>query len=106
MAKDTLAENGELVGDIHPRNVFLNNSGAIKVASLRSWPGQVSNYRRAVLEEESGYLAPEDFERLRLGAMDNQVNANSEIFSIGLTLLNTASLQFQQELYNMKEKEF
>jgi len=50
MSKDSLAVNGEIIGDVHPRNVFLDNSGDIRVACLRSWPGQFSNYRRAVLE--------------------------------------------------------
>ena len=50
MSKDSLSLNGEIIGDVHPKNVFLNNSGEIKVGCLRSWPGQVSNYRRAVLE--------------------------------------------------------
>lgn len=50
MAKSALLEICENVGDIQPRNIFLNETGEIKVASLRSWPGQVSNYRRAVLE--------------------------------------------------------
>lgn len=50
MAKSALSEICENVGDIQPRNIFLNETGEIKVASLRSWPGQVSNYRRAVLE--------------------------------------------------------
>lgn len=77
MSKNSLSENGEVIGDVHPRNVFLNDVGEVKVACLRSWPGQVSNYRRAVLEEECGYLAPEDIERLKLGAMDNQINTES-----------------------------
>lgn len=41
---------------------------------LTSWPSQLSNYRRAVLDQDYGYLAPEDIERLKLGAMDNKNN--------------------------------
>lgn len=106
MAKSALAEIGENVGDVQPRNIFLNETGEIKLASLRSWPGQVSNYRRAVLEEECGYLAPEDIERLKLGAMDNQINTESEAFAMGLVVMACASLQPQQDLYEMKENEF
>jgi hypothetical protein len=36
--------------------------------------------------------------------MDNQINTESEIFSIGLVLLSTASLQLQQDLYEIKER--
>lgn len=38
--------------------------------------------------------------------MDNQVNAESEIFAIGLVLLSSATLQMQQDLYEMREREF
>lgn len=46
----------------------------MKIACLLSWPGQVNNYRKVKMEEDWGYLAPEDMERLKLGAMDNKIN--------------------------------
>lgn len=38
--------------------------------------------------------------------MDNQINTESEIFAMGLVMLSCASLQHQQDLYEMKENEF
>lgn len=70
---------------------------------MLSWPGQVSAYRKAVLEEGFGYLAPEDIDRLRLGAMDNKDNTEAEIFSMGLTMLSAASLQPMKDIYTVKE---
>ena len=67
-----------------------------------SWPGQTSAYRKAILEEGFGYLAPEDITRLKLGAMDNKENTESEIFSIGLTMLSAGSLQPMKDLYSTK----
>jgi hypothetical protein len=92
-ARDILTTYSQTIGDIQPRNIFLNAQQQAKVASLLSWPGQVSAYRRAVLEEDLGYLAPEDMERLKLGAMDNKANVEAEVFSIGLTLLSASLLQ-------------
>jgi len=65
------------VGDLQPRNIFVNASQQVKIGCILSWPGQVSAYRKAVLEEGIGYLAPEDMERLRLGAMDNRDNTEA-----------------------------
>jgi serine/threonine protein kinase len=106
LAKCELDDNSHTLGDLQPGNIFLNAQQAVKVASLYSWPGQTTSYRRAILDEEPAYLAPEDVERLKLGAMDNKANSESEIFAIGMTLLSTALLQLNQDLYHIREREF
>ena len=63
---------GYQIGDLQPRNIFLNANQQVKVGCKLSWPCQVSAYRKAVLEEGFGYLSPEDMVRLKLGAMDNK----------------------------------
>lgn len=106
LAKCELDDSSHTLGDLQPGNIFLNAEQAVKVASLYSWPGQTTSYRRAILDEEPAYLAPEDVERLKLGAMDNKGNSESEIFAIGMTLLSTALLQLNQDLYHIREREF
>jgi len=66
-----------MYGDLQPRNVFLNADQQVKVGCILSWPGEVSAYRKVMLEEDFGYLSPEDIERLKLGAMDNKNNTDS-----------------------------
>ena len=41
---------GYQIGDLQPRNIFLNAEQEVKVACKLSWPNQVSAYRKAVLE--------------------------------------------------------
>jgi hypothetical protein len=51
-------------------------------------------------------LSPEDIERLKLGAMDNKNNTESEIFAIGLTMLSASSLQPMKDLYQIRQRLF
>ena len=104
-AKVCCSELGQPVGDVHPRSVFLNGQGEAKLACLSSWPGQVTAYRRVVLEEDWGYLAPEDMDRWKLGAMDNAVNPEAEVFAMGLVLLATSTHKDHQDIYDLAEKE-
>jgi serine/threonine protein kinase len=39
---------GEKVGDIRPRNIFLNNFERIKVGNTLSWPHETTNYAKAI----------------------------------------------------------
>ena len=50
------------IGNVHPRNVLINESGQIKMISTCSLPGESNSYDR-VLESQGGsgvvaYLAP------------------------------------------------
>jgi hypothetical protein len=57
------------------------------------------------LEEGFEYLSPEDVVRLKLGAMDNKNNSESETFAMGLTLLSASCLQPMKDLYRAKERD-
>lgn len=50
------------IGNIHPRNILINESGQIKIISSISLPGELNNYE-ALLESQKNeyidvYLAP------------------------------------------------
>lgn len=49
-ARDLMVSEGYQIGDLQPRNIFLNPDQHVKVGCILSWPGQVSAYRKAVLE--------------------------------------------------------
>lgn len=51
------------MGDIRPRNIFLNEDGEIKVSNSLSWPLETSNVQKA-MDKINTYLPPEDLERI------------------------------------------
>jgi len=54
---------GEKLGDVRPRNIFLNEEGKIKVANSLSWPSEVSNIQKT-MDKIATYIAPEDLGRV------------------------------------------
>lgn len=66
--------------------MFINYDGVVKVGSLLSYPNERDNYKKAI-DLEPTLLAPEDVDKLALGASSNEENHNSELFSIGLSVL-------------------
>lgn len=69
-AKIESQDLSQRVGDIRPENVFINYDGLVKVGSLLSYPNEHSNYKKAI-DLEPTLLAPEDVEKLALGATSN-----------------------------------
>lgn len=51
-------------------------------------------------------LAPEDFVELSKGATDNKVNTQSEVFSIGATVLSAGLLDTLADVYDYKNHNF
>lgn len=93
------------VGDIRPENVFINFDGQVKIGTLLSYPNEKSNYKKAI-DNEVTLLAPEDVAQLQLGATDNDVNTQSEIFSIGLTIIAAGILENPSSIYNLQHFTF
>ena len=52
------------VGDIRPKNIFLNESGNVKVGNLYSWPRASTNFTKS-LQGENTFLAPEELIQLK-----------------------------------------
>jgi hypothetical protein len=75
-AKKESDEFVQRVGDIRPENVFINYDGVVKVGSLLSYPNENDNYKKAI-DLEPTLLAPEDVDKLALGASSNEENQNS-----------------------------
>lgn len=48
-ARDALLTQGRDIGDLQPRNIFLNANQHAKIANPLSWPGHITAYRKAVL---------------------------------------------------------
>lgn len=60
-------ESGYRVGDINPRNVLMNEQGAIKLTHQFSWPDNKTNYDRALFERDISYVSPEDLKEIAIG---------------------------------------
>ncbi len=56
-AREQAAGVGEKLGDVRPRNVFLDENGGIKVTNSLSWPSEISNIQKT-MDKIATYLAP------------------------------------------------
>lgn len=51
-------------------------------------------------------ISPEDMNKLELGGMDDLKNYQSEVFSIGMTILSAAMLCDFEDIYDLKKMKF
>lgn len=99
-AKAEALNTNELLGDIRPKNILLNDQGQIKIPTLHSFPLELNKYQKA-LDNTITYLAPEEIKFLEIGTIDTyNLTEPAEMFSIGLTTLAAANLQDYDPLYN------
>ena len=47
------------IGDVRPQNIFINESGQIKIGNLCSWPSERTNYEKTIYDHELTYISPE-----------------------------------------------
>jgi hypothetical protein len=65
-ARKQASAAGEKLGDIRPKNIFLNEDGKIKVSNSQAWPSEISNIQKS-FDKTLTYLSPEDLARLERG---------------------------------------
>lgn len=105
-AKVDVRKHGGRVGDIKPANVFIDNERRAKVVNLFSSTRETSAFEKAKDFENSALnvlLAPEDLPELAKHAIDNKTNVQSEIFSIGATVISAGLLSDLKAAYNYKK---
>jgi serine/threonine protein kinase len=93
---------GEGLGDIRPKNIFLNEEGKIKVANSLSWPLESTNIQKA-FDKVPTYLAPEDLASIAKGETIDIPSDPSEAFSIGLTVLSAGNLADYEGIYDLQQ---
>jgi hypothetical protein len=94
------------IGNIHPTNILINESGQIKIISTISLPGELNNYD-TLLERQNAtdipvYLAPEEINNdlIQKCTYPSHVDpAIAEVFSIGLTILSSGTLEDLDVIY-------
>lgn len=88
------------IGDVRPYNIFINDEGQIKLASLLSFPHEKTNFQKTAFEKTPTYLAPEEVALIAQGTHENTTNQLiAESFSIGLTMLQAGLLFDASQLY-------
>jgi hypothetical protein len=92
------------LGDVRPKNIFLNEKGSIKVANSLSWPLENTNLQKS-FDKTLTYLAPEDLDKLQRGEAVDAPSENAEAFSIGLTILSAGNLADYEGLYDLEKHE-
>lgn len=108
-AKIDLRKHGERVGDIKPANVFIDHERRAKVVNIYSSSKETTAFEKAKDFENPHLdvlLAPEDFPELVSNAIDNKSNKQSEIFSIGATVISAGLLDDLRTAYKYKNKKF
>ena len=104
-AKADIKPTASKVGDIRPENIFIDENGSVKVWNLYSSPKEITNYGKS-FEGKPTYLAPEEVRELALGKIENRLNGEAEVFSLGLTLLSAILKEDLSSLYNFKDNKF
>jgi hypothetical protein len=64
-AKKQNEDHSKVMGDIRPKNIFLNEEGSIKVPNSVTWPYENSKLAKA-LSNFVTYLSPEEVKSLNL----------------------------------------
>ena len=62
------------VGDIRPKNVFINYAGQVKVSTIYSWPNEATNVDKTSIDKVVTFLAPEEMEELNSGKVQTIIN--------------------------------
>lgn len=91
-------------GDIHPSSIFFRiKSGVFAVYDRDLICGRCLGMRLAESGKKFSYLSPEQITLLRSGSSvftANEMIFKSDIFSLGMVLLEAASLRLSQECYD------
>ncbi|KAM3147119.1 hypothetical protein pb186bvf_000835 [Paramecium bursaria] len=100
-----LDRRGFIIGDIRPCNIYL--SADIKIAEYNIVPQDQNGFQRAYYNSEKAYLAPEllVFLNQHLQIMP-QLQQKQDVFSLGIMLLECATLCQGRDFYNNNQIDY
>jgi hypothetical protein len=99
-------EAGQMLGDVRPRNILLNEKEYIKIPTLHSWPLEMNKYQKTMADVVT-YLAPEEMAHLQSNRIESsQLTEPAEMFALGLTVLSAAALRDYECLYDSQDIKF
>lgn len=90
---------------IKPENIFLNETGLIKIPDYYLIDSNLSSYRKHALGIDLIPFPPEVLEELKLSVGYSESDQEKvEVWLIGMLVLNMISLTNFKEFYNFKQK--
>lgn len=101
-----LKEKGLSHHDVRPYTILISNEGVLKLSENLVYPKQLSGYQQLCMELiQDVYLAPKLLASLKERELSpNGVDVDkSDVFSLGMTVLEAATLQSVAGVYNMQE---
>jgi serine/threonine protein kinase len=99
-----LQGNGTLHGDIKVSNIFMDSHQNVKIMDAFFLKEGRTNYETVLEDPKSmSLLSPEQLELLRVKLFDSLVGMpHSEIFMVGLTMLEVATIREGMRCYNLE----
>lgn len=95
-----LAQRNKYLGDLRPQNVMISELGMLKLVESGAVFGDKTGFQRAYFNKEKAYLAPELLPFLSENISNPPpTTQKSDIFSLGLTLLECSTLISAKSLY-------
>lgn len=86
---------GKRVGDIRPSQIVITNQKSLKMINLASFPWELSSIDKILDKYDHKtkfYLAPEEIDFINKGTRSRISEPKAEAFSLGITLLEAATL--------------
>ncbi|CAD8207076.1 unnamed protein product [Paramecium octaurelia] len=101
-----LEKNGRHHGEIKSKNIHLHPDQSVKLTEYNFIYGSMTGYQKALLLNEFQLLSPELLKELRANNSSPNVDLiKGDVFALGLTLLELASLSSCEQYYDWVKKE-
>ncbi|CAD8208097.1 unnamed protein product [Paramecium pentaurelia] len=101
-----LEKNGRYHGEIKSKNIYLHPDQSLKLTEYNLIYGSMNGYQKALLLNDFQYLSPELLKELRAKNSSPNVDLiKCDVFALGLTLLELASLKSCEQYYDWISKE-
>ncbi|CAD8194405.1 unnamed protein product [Paramecium pentaurelia] len=89
-----LEDQKQVHGDIQPQNIYLDETGSVKLAEYNYFPGGQYGFQKMLLSKDRAYLSPillNNYRNMNFKAQHNEYK--SDVFSFGMTLLEVLLLE-------------
>lgn len=100
--------NGKKVGDIRPSQIVITNKQGLKLINLASFPWELTSMEKILDKYDNTtkfYLSPEEIDYLAKKRQADETSTHKgEAFSLGMTMLEVATLENSEDLYRLNPR--
>ncbi|CAD8112351.1 unnamed protein product [Paramecium sonneborni] len=101
-----LETNGRNHGEIKSKNIYIHPDQSVKLIEYNFIYGSMNGYQKALLLNDFQYLAPELLKEVKAKKSSPNIDfIKGDVFALGLTLLELASLNSCEQYYDWISKE-